>query len=251
MDNKEEWAKSAANRLNDAYTYLRAMKGVQTKKELAGILKVSEANISSAFKGSVRYLTVRFLEKLCDKFPELNPEYLIENKGMLLRNAAGAQSKNLVPLYDATTLGKSNPPFTSLKDILEPKGILYPTECIDIGGVFQEATAAVRHFDEGMPDYPPGCILALKEVRERQLIVWGKNYVIETAEYRIARRVQSGIDDVHVCAYGTNEKAYPDGKSVHEPLSIAWDDIRRIFLILGYIAKLDEIDVYLTRKIAP
>jgi hypothetical protein len=88
-----------------------------------------------------------------------------------------------------------------------------------------------------MIEYPPGCILALKEVIEKQLIIWGEDYVIETNEYRITKCVQRGNDTDHIIAYSSNNETYSDGRQKHEPIPIAWSDIRRIFLVLGHVIK--------------
>ena len=112
-----------------------------------------------------------------------------------------------------------------------------PVEWIDPGDWFKEATNALRHYGESMKEYPTGCILALKLVQEKQLIVWGQDYVIETSEYRITKRMQRGKTDGHIRAYSSNEETYQDGTLVHEPLDIAWIDIQKVFLVLGYVVK--------------
>jgi hypothetical protein len=116
-------------------------------------------------------------------------------------------------------------------------GASQPVEYIDAGDWFRGATAAIRHYGDSMVEYPPGCIIALKEVAERQLMIWGEDYVIETNEYRITKRVQHGINKEHIKACSSNTETYPDGDLIHEPIDIAWEDIKRIFLVLGYVIK--------------
>jgi hypothetical protein len=101
----------------------------------------------------------------------------------------------------------------------------------------QENRVLFEHFDKAMIEYPSGCILALKEVHDPRLIVPGENYVIETSEYTIARKILISEDQDYITAYSTNTQTHPDGRPVHGPFNIPLDAIRRIFKILGYAVK--------------
>ncbi|MDR0573038.1 MAG: hypothetical protein LBG96_03230 [Tannerella sp.] len=181
------------------------------------------------------------LNKISTVYPDLNINWLKTGEGSMLKSDPNnvqfndlkvAPSKNLIPFYDdVTTIGGVNDRNANTN------GVSSPSEYIDTGDWFREATAAIRNYGDSMIEYSPGCILALKEVKERQLIIWGKDYVIETSEYRITKRVQRGKDEEHIRAYSSNTETYPDGQLVHEYLDVAWKDIRRIFLVLGYVVK--------------
>jgi hypothetical protein len=88
-----------------------------------------------------------------------------------------------------------------------------------------------------MAEYPNGCILALKEVLDRELIVPGRDYVIETSEYRVTKRLQLGKTKEYIQAYSTNKETYPDGQLVHEPFNIPWRAVSKVYLVLGYVVK--------------
>ena len=60
-----------ADRLNQAYEYLRSEGQVHTKKELATKIGVSYTNVSSAMKGDSRYLTNNFLSKFNNAFGDI------------------------------------------------------------------------------------------------------------------------------------------------------------------------------------
>lgn len=147
-------------------------------------------------------------------------------------NNTGQKNNNLIPFYDdVSTIGGVN------EVSANTDGASRPTDYIDTGDWFKDATAALRHYGDSMVEYPPGCILALKEVKERGLMVWGRDYVIETNEYRITKRAQRGKGFDGITAYSTNMDTYPDGRQVHEPIDIKWSDIRSISLVLGYVVK--------------
>jgi len=173
------------------------------------------------------------MTRITEKLPEINSKWLLTGEGSMLKDAAPpSEKRHIIPLYDdAGTIGGTD-------HVANMEGVQYPTEHIDAGSWFKEATAAIRHYGDSMTEYPSGCILAVKELSDwESLIVWGRNYVIETSEYRITKRLQKGRDDNHLYAYSSNDETYPDGKLIHEPIDIPKEAIRRIALVLGYVVK--------------
>ncbi|MCL2290858.1 MAG: hypothetical protein FWC34_09200 [Bacteroidetes bacterium] len=181
----------------------------------------------------------------------INTDWLVSGSGNMLRNqnvhdsshahtnndTQTAQNqrkdtKNIVPLYNDVDSFGGNNEYSANMD-----GSLSPTEYIDTGDWFRGITAAIRHYGDSMVEYPPGCILALREIQERHLIVDGEDYVIETSEYRITKCVERGSDKSHIIAYSSNKETHNDGSLKHKPIPIAWADIRKIFLVLGYVVK--------------
>ena len=143
--------------------------------------------------------------------------------------------KRLIPLYDdVSTIGGKLKKGYSAK--MQPDA--QAAEWIDPGDWFKSATAAIRHHEDSMVEYPPGCILALKEVFDRKLIVPGKDYVIETQEYRITKKVQFAEDQEYIRVHSTNIERYEDGTLIHQPFNIHINSqIVRIFEVLGYVVK--------------
>lgn len=218
---------------------LKKKGAVKSQLDFAKQLGVDQSNMSAVFNEK-RGASDTMLHKLCSVF-QVNKDWLFDGEGEMLKDNSGVQlytpenataGKRLIPLYDDTsTIGGNNGVVASIDTSSTP------SEWIDPGDWFKSATAAIRHYEDSMVEYPSGCILALKEVEEKQLIIWGKDYVIETSEYRVTKRVQRGKDEGYIRAYSSNTEAYPDGQLIHEPFDISWSDIKRIFLVLGYVVK--------------
>lgn len=179
--------------------------------------------------------------KILHYFPDLNPEWLLTGNGSMVLSASKSNvvkepttdyaNSNLIPMYDDVhTIGGAN----SIANI-DP--VTKPTEYIDAGDWFPGASAAIRHYGDSMTEYPSGCILALKEVNDRNLIFWGSNYCIETTEGRITKRLQKGACSESVTAYSSNQETYADGRLVHEPIEIPHESIRRLYQVMGYVVK--------------
>ncbi|MCH5346336.1 MAG: hypothetical protein J1E63_04465, partial [Muribaculaceae bacterium] len=61
------------------------------------------------------------------------------------------------------------------------------------------------------------------------------NYLVETNEFCLVKRIQKGADDNTIALYSSNTATYPDGRQIHEPFEIGIDSVRRVFSVLGYI----------------
>lgn len=178
------------------------------------------------------------LDKISIAFPELNIAWLRTGEGSMLSDQVVYEEtktrdgRHLIPFYDdVATIGGTD----IVADVETP--YMRSTEFIDAGDWFRDATAAIRHYGNSMVEYPSGCILALREVQDRRLIIPGRDYTIETSEYRVTKRLQKGKTDEYVTAYSTNLETYPDGRMIHEPFDIPWSSIRRIYAVLGYVVK--------------
>ena len=198
---------------------LRKKKGLSQEK-LAEMLGVHHRTVQNWEHGGVVPTSKHVLLR------KILEEAMSESKTPI--SSAGRKK---IPLYDTYSVGGTN----GLVATNEP--ISAPLEWIDAGDWFVDATAAMHHYGDSMAEYPSGCILALREVHDKRLIIWGKNYVIETDEYRITKRLQRSKDPKCITAYSTNEETYQDGTLIHQPIDIPKSAIRRLALVLGYVVK--------------
>lgn len=116
-----------------------------------------------------------------------------------------------------------------------------PAEYIDAGDWFRDATAAMRvHGDSMYPEYHSGSIVALKEV-SKSIIVYGQDYVLETDDHRLLKRLQRGRDSQHILVTSANTEKWEDGSEkgrlIHEPFDVHIDDVRRLFIVLGAVRR--------------
>lgn len=203
---------------------------VQEFEKRAGLSNASVSKMGDNTRTST-------LDKLSNSFPELNVNWLRTGEGeMLIANSQASMPqdtdarKGMIPFYDAETTGGHNGRVSSSNSTSEMIGYIHA------GGWFAgRETAAIRHVGESMTEYPNGCILAVREVLDRNLLVPGKNYVIETSEYRVTKRIQHGSSKDTISLYSTNQEKYEDGRLVYEPFEVSLADVRRIFSVLGYI----------------
>lgn len=191
-----------------------------------------EIGVSKGFANNVGdSIRLENIEKIKNRYPELNITWLLTGEGEMLKTAeALPQPRKKIPVYDAQTIGGHNDTVANL----DANNRI--SEEIDAGDWFPEATAAIHHYGDSMVEYPSGSILALKRVNDRRLIINGRNYVIETTEFRVTKQLQYDGGDF-IMAYSSNPETYPDGRQIHSPIRIPVETVRHIDLVLGCVTK--------------
>lgn len=191
-------------------------KGV-TRAEIARRLNILPQQLNNIIQGN-RGVSDKFIDSFVREF-EISL-FDLPVKGV----------KKKIPLYDVESIGGHQ---DMVANTDEPAG--HVAEWIDAGDWFPGATAAIRHYGDSMIEYPSGSILALKRVEDTSLLINGRNYVIETSEFRITKQLQDDGD--YIMAYSSNRETYPDGRQIHAPIRIPKSSIRHIDLVLGCVLK--------------
>ena len=178
----------------------------------------------------------KWIIKIVENYPLYNTEWLLTGKGDMLKQdnlvneSKETYSTNMIPLYeDVESIGG-----TSVVANMSPNTKV--NEWIDAGDWFNGATAAIRHYGDSMIEYPSGCILVLREVLDRDLIIWGRNYCVETSEYRVTKKIYD-YNDEKLKAYSSNIETQPDGELKHPVFLISKQKIKKIYQVLGYVVK--------------
>jgi len=190
-----------------------------------------ELSFSNKFLDNSSNMGTDKASKILHHYPEINPEWLLTGEGSMLKDQTiDTKQKNMIPLYeDVGTIGGAS--------IVANTDAVSETKLqIDAGGWFNGATAAIRHYGDSMNEYQSGCILAIKELHDKNEIIWGRNYVVETDEMRITKKIAE-IDQDHINCYSTNNETYPDGALIHQPIKVCKKNIRRISKVLGAVNK--------------
>ena len=198
-----------------------------TQSEFCKKIGLSQSYLSELENGKKNLYKDQY-EKIVEIFGEDTVENFLEQKD---ENTNISNEKKLIPFFDdVASIGGTN---SLIADVTNNGSI---SEWIDAGDWFPEATAAIRHYGDSMVEYPSGSILALKRVEDWRLIMWGRNYVIETTEFRITKRLQDGGDD-YILAYSSSQATYIDGTLIHSPIKIPKETIKSIDLVLGCVTK--------------
>lgn len=193
------------------------------------------------------FLIINFDDVNVENFSTLNTYWLLTGEGSMLKGDGYPKRKTpfeelqekwekadnyVILMYDDVSTFGSN-----VEAEMAP--VSEPTEYINAGSWFGKTklTAGIRHYGDSMVEYPSGCILAIKEITDFDNIIPGQNYVIETSEARVTKKVQFSTNEKVIMAYSTNTDTHPDGVLIHQPFAIKKEKINRIYLAVGRIVK--------------
>jgi phage repressor protein C with HTH and peptisase S24 domain len=141
------------------------------------------------------------------------------------------QSKDSIPFYDAVAVGGLSVYQAEMAPVIQP------SETVNPGAWFRSATAAIRHYGDSMyPKYKSGSIIALKEIRDKDEIVFGEDYVVETSEQRILKRLmrsEKGEDFIELTS--VNPQTDNRGKPIYGAKDFHLNKIKRVYKVLGQI----------------
>lgn len=224
----------------------------QNTREFADSIGYSLTKLYDVQRGKTKRLNDELVDRILEKYPRFNRVWLLTGEGEMLKSAARPSqaqpsddretterrpreqtpARKRIPLYsDIVSIGGYNDDIANTDTAAAA-----PAEWIDAGDWFPEATAAIRHYGDSMVEYPAGSILVLKRVHDTRLLLNGRNYVIETTEFRVTKQLQYDGGD-YLMAYSSNPETYPDGRQVHSPIKIPLETVRHIDLVLGCVQK--------------
>jgi SOS-response transcriptional repressor LexA len=130
-----------------------------------------------------------------------------------------------VPFYDVVAVGGHS-------IIMEDQEAVYggTTEMINPGSWFRSATGALRVYGHSMfPKYPAGCIVAFKDA-DKEVILWGEDYIIELSDRRVVKRIEKGENGfIKAVSYNKSEEY------VYASIDIPVNKIKRLYMVLGKV----------------
>lgn len=215
-----------AERLNEAFNYLRFKGLVKTQKDLAEAIGATAPNVSSALKGDEKFLTDSFIARFSEAFEEVSSHWLLTGEGEMLRGneaegvvVAGRKSEDevsLVPLLPIAAQGGSLNDFVvSVKE----------NDCERVVSPIRGADFAMPVAGDSMaPEYPAGSQIFIKKINERAFIDWGKVYVLDTCNGSVIKRVFPSDSAEKVKCVSINPE-YP-------PFEVSYEDIYGMYRVL-------------------
>lgn len=225
--------------INERILYLIENQYNDNQKKFAESIGYSAQVVFNIVSGRKTKPSYDVLNAIISTNDDINSQWLLTGQGSMLKSeneknseVPATRDKKLIPFYDGVvTAGMSE---TAMLDASQQ-----PAEMIDAGDWFRDATAAMRvHGDSMYPEYKSGSIAALREVHNKRLVVYGQDYLIETSEYRVIKRLQKSDVPQSWLACSVNEEKYESsGRLIHEPFDVHIDDVIRLYQVLGNVKR--------------
>lgn len=219
------------DRLKKAYEYLRNNGKVHTQQNVADIMGVKKENVSRAFNGNERYLTLGFITRFNNAFGNIfNIDWIIKEHGDMLISG----NKVTVPQISYTKgVPYYNVDFIGGFDIVLNDQTISPEYLIDFRK-YNEATCWCNVTGHSMePEITHGDIIALKKIEDKSFLPLGEVYAIVTT---------NGMRTIKRLGPSNDPKCYtlvPTNKSPEYGIQeLPKDMIEHIFQVLGCMKRL-------------
>jgi SOS-response transcriptional repressor LexA len=216
--------------INERIRLILDRKGI-SNKTVAEWLSMTNSRLSQKFKEGI-WDSVAELQVIAEK-TGFALDWIItgkdEDAGMHIQASEG--EGKTVPFFDAVvTAGMA-----LTQEVQEPHIQSY--ERVNTGTLFRDATAAMRVYGDSMfPKYQAGCMIALKEVFDKDQIVYGEDYVVESSEQRILKRLlRSEKGEEYIELNSINPQVDSRGRQIYGPKDMHLGKIRRIYKVLGQV----------------
>lgn len=219
-----------SERLQTAYKYLINKGLVRSQVDCANKMGINKSTLSLALKGDQRYATNNFARNLCNTFPMLNVEWLINGTGEMI----GEEEKETLPKRSTTT-GRPyyNVDFLAGFDQLANDQTITPEYNIDFTPYNRDGVVWCNITGRSMePKIENGDIIALREVQDWQTYIpLGEIYGIVTTNGMRTVKVIRKADSPD------NLRLVPLNASDYDEQDLPRSAISHIYAVLAIVKK--------------
>lgn len=174
------------------------------------------------------------LEKIVSQYPEINPKWLLTGSGAMLRDvdfeAASAENTNQVFKTDLPVLSTSVKNTAIKKEVPQPATLYLSKLCKGV-------TSAFEVLDHSMsPNYKKGSFVFLEELPNNEIIVFDKDYIIETKKIRFLKNIKvSDQQQSFLCESYNNELHPYTNKPIYDSFYIDKEEVVKIYRVVASI----------------
>jgi phage repressor protein C with HTH and peptisase S24 domain len=198
----------------------------------------SKGNVSRYLNGKIG-MSENFFKTFLEKFPVKDDSEITESYTEKRRNLKN-NKQNTLTYYD---IGAAAGPIGDIIPVNKNEGVLH------ISDLFKGSQFAIRISGNSMmPNYPPGAIIGIREVEDKQISP-GSVYVVEKGNELWIKRLFYKEDNQDTKIFelvSDNRMKYEDGpregRLFYPPFFLEMDSIRRLFKVTG-IYKANELSV--------
>lgn len=165
---------------------------------------------------------------LIEKCPEINPEFIITGEGEVSKDDSKlpVRSEEGVPYYGINVTATITESFSDIPEM--------PSYRINIP-YLNDCTAAFPVYGDSMlPTYCPGDTVVVKEVKNKESMLWGEVYLVITNSncdnLRTIKKVYISEDRTKFILRATNPEFAGD-------TIVPCEDVVRLFLVKGKISR--------------
>lgn len=187
-------------RLKKIINYVKMEFNLKNQSNVAEFLGYNASYLSDLLNG--RYnISEDIADKITDKISVISKEWILTGEGEMLRSdnmeILPNNSNISTPIYDIdATCG------IEIRDYRDEKIIGW----IDIPSINKEAIIIKASGDSMKPVIKDGSMIAIREIKSWDIIVFGQIYLVVTPEYRLLKYIRKSKDENIVILKSANEE---------------------------------------------
>lgn len=165
-------------------------------------------------------------DKIKQKYPELNMEWLIDGKGEMLINNSTRTREDVEPMVITPQTTVPLLPISAQAGRLDgfSEGVI-EANCEQIISPISNAELAISISGDSMsPEYTSGTKVLVKKINDKAFIDWGRTYVLDTCNGVVVKNIYPSENSDYVKCVSVNPN-YP-------PFEIQKSDIYGWYLVL-------------------
>jgi len=177
-----------------------------------------------------------------DKTDSVKSEKVFNDAHKIFKELMQEIAKEPATIYK-TTLEKTVPVYdiqaqASNVDSFDDELADAPKSHVKVPG-FEDCTLAVYVWNHSMyPTYENGCMVIVKEIKDKSFIQYGSVYLVITNEQRVVKRIYEDDDDPEMLLMASdNPELRKDQKPKYPTYKMRKSLIKRLFLVKGTIKR--------------
>lgn len=201
--------------VKNVINYLKKGRLITSDSEFASKIGKHRSYISEIRSGK-RTITEQFVISINSAFPSISLDWLLTGRGDMVVEANSLINNNHTgtPIYDIdATCG------IEVRDYRDEKIIGW----IDIPSINKEAIIIKASGDSMNPIIKDGSMIAIREIKNWDIIVFGQIYLIVTPEYRLLKYIRKSKDSNIVILKSANEE--------FDDIELPKEQIIKLFLV--------------------
>jgi repressor LexA len=173
------------------------------------------------------------LRKIIEFYPKISAEWLLTGNGGMLKkekNRSYSEEARIKEPSESYRSGVPIIPFSAIAGYANGDQTALERECLRcVVEEFKGAEFIIRlQGDSMVPEHKNGDMVACKSIAHRDLIQWGRVYILDTIDGPMCKRIFAGSTDSTFSLVSDNRENYP-------AFEIDRKHVRKIFSVLGHI----------------
>lgn len=192
--------------------------------------------LSAGFVNAIRVsIQPKTLEKIVEKYPDLNRSWLLTGEGEMLKPSPVARPEETPPAGDGRHADGASIPLLpisarggTLNDFVVS---VKDYECEKVVSPVRDAELAVYVSGDSMsPEYPNGSQVYVKRINEKAFIEWGRVYMLDTCNGVVIKKIIPS--DRENCITCLSINTAPE----YAPFDVSLSDVYGIYRVLFCLA---------------